>query len=386
MLGFLTNSILNKVRGISLVSVFVVVNIFSNTLHAQIFFSDNFEDGSLNTSAQPKWSWKNPINPGNIKTTMMYAENDVYYVTNDIVNSGNYSLRTNLSGRNNWCNICGSQDVIVSQSDINAGCVSVSGGPWSDSIYNSTNGFSQWQVTSSTNSQVCFNKNSAIGDSMFGASSNSINSGDELKIPKVCGINGIVGGDIRRKSDCNKVINYFDGISAADIPYGGKISRRFYMYIPSSAVLPSSTLKLAYSHWKTQSGSLRSVKLKLSIQRGISLEINAPNNENIVDANAKVLRNQWTYFEETFVRETSEGSGDAEYHIYFGEDGENGIPHTSKYGFNLGALTDMSMHGNWQHTNDVSGYIYFDDIVIGDEYIGPISQKRPRAPTEIIVQ
>ena len=221
---------------------------------------------------------------------------------------------------------------------------------------------------------------------MFGAESNSISAGDKLKIPKVCGTNGTVGGDIRRKSDCNKVINYFDGVSASDIPYGGKISRRFYMYIPSSAVLPNSTLKLAYSHWRTQGGSLRSVKLKLSVQRGVSLEINAPNNENIVDGNAKVIRNQWTYFEETFVRETSEGSRDAEYHVYFGEDGENGIPHTSKYGFNLGALIDMSMQGNWQHTNDVSGYIYFDDIIIGDEYIGPISQKRPRAPTEIIVQ
>ena len=385
MLSFLTNSRFNRFSNISILLAFFAANIFSSTLQAQIFFSDNFEEGTLNSSAQPKWSWKNAINPGNISTTMMYAENDIYYITNDKVNSGDYSLRINLAGRNNWCNICGSESVIVNQSDIDAGCLSVAGGPWSNSIYNSTNGFSQWQVTSSTNSQVCFNKNTAIGNSMFGAGSNSINDGDELKIPKVCGTNGIVGGDISRKSDCNKVINYFDGVSSADIPYGGKISRRFYMYVPSSTVLPNTTLKLAYSHWRTQGGSVRSVKLKLSVQRGLSLEINAPDSQNIVDNTAKVIRNQWTYFEETFVRETSEGSGDAEYHIYFGEDGENGIAHTSKVGFNLGEIVDMSMHGNWQHSNDVSGYIYFDDLIISDEYIGPISQKRPRAPTEINV-
>lgn len=368
-----------------LIILLLISNALTNSLYAQVFFNDDFEGGTLNSSAQPKWSWKAPISPGDVITTMMYGESDIYYITNEKANSGNYSLRMNFAGRNNWCNICGSGSVTVTQTNIDSGCVAIAGGPWSDSIYNSTNGFSLWQVTSSSNSQICFNKNTAIGNSMFGRSENGISHGDELKVPKVCGVNGTVGGDINRKSDCNKAINYFDGVTSADVPYGGKISRRFYMYIPSETVLPNITLKLAYSHWKTQSGNTRSVKLKLSIQRGVSLEINAPNSETIVDNDATLNRNQWYYFEETFVRETSEGSNDAEYYVYYGEDGERGIPFITRKGFNLGELIDMSMHGNWQHYPDVSGYIYFDDIAISDEYIGPINLKRPRAPTNINV-
>jgi hypothetical protein len=100
-----------------------------------------------------------------------------------------------------------------------------------------------------------------------------------------------------------------------------------------------------------------------------------------------IIWNKWYYYEELFVRESSEGAGDAEYHLYFGALDDNiGEPVISRTDFNIGELKDISMHGNWQHYNDVSGYIYFDDILMSDGYVGPAGYSRPVAPSGLSVR
>ena len=318
----------------------------------------------------------------------MYGAADVYYVTDDVVNTGSYSLRMDLAGRNQWCNACGSKTVNITQSDISSSCISVTGSPWQGTLYNKTNGFSRWDIVSSDDSKVCFDGSSSIGDSMFGSAENAISAGDEIKIPYMCGVNGIVGGGSQpsRRSDCDKVINYFENVAPTDLGYGETLSRRFHMYIPSAAVLPGITLKLGYTHWRREGESVRSVKLKLSVQRDLRLELNMPNSETFLP-DYYMEKDKWYYYEELFVRESSEGAGDAEYHLYFGTLDDNiGEPIVSRTGFNIGALVDISMHGNWQHNNDVSGYIYFDDILISDGYAGPEGYNRPLAPVGLNVR
>jgi hypothetical protein len=250
-----------------------------STSVAEVFFEQDFESGSIDSSPSPKWAWTEAAEPGNVESSMMYGETDVYYVTNDVVNTGSYSLRMNFAGRNQWCDACGSKTVTITQDEVNASCISVSGSPWQGTVYNKTNGFSRWDIESSSDDEVCFDNSGAIGDSVFGSASNEISAGDEIKIPYMCGVNGVVGNDISRHSDCDKAINYLENVVEADLGYGETLSRRFHMYIPSETVLPATTLKLGYSHWQVEGGPVRSVKLKLSVQRNLRLELNMPNSE-----------------------------------------------------------------------------------------------------------
>jgi len=347
---------------------------------ARVLFEQDFESGSINSSPSPVWSWKAPISPGNIDTGMMYGESDVYFVTNTKSNSGDQALRLDFSGRNQWCNACGAKSIVLTKSALDSGCISTTGSPWGGALFDKTNGFSRWQITSSNSSEVCFRSSEPVGHSMFGSDSTKVSVGDTLLLPYQCGVNGNVGGDTSRKSDCNKAINYLNHVSSSDVGFGETLSRRFHIYIPSDSALPNTTFKLGYTHWKTEGGSTRSVKLKLSVQRGLQLELNAPNSETIVPK-YYVQEDHWYYFEELFVRETSAGAGNAEYHLYVGKSGDDtGTPVISRVGFNLGALVDISMHGNWQHHRDVSGYVYFDDILISNDYAGPVWSGRPSAP------
>jgi hypothetical protein len=356
--------------GVNLILV-VFLCLGSNVGMARVLFEQNFESGAIDTSPSPVWAWKAPISTGNVSTGMMFGDADVYSVTSAMSHSGERSMRLNFAGRNQWCDVCGSAEVIVTQNDVNAGCVAITGSPWGDSIYNKTNGFSKWEVTSSDSSQVCFNSSVPEEHSMFGQGSSGISAGDAIAVPFKCGVNGNVGNDIARHSDCNKAINYLDNVSSSDHGYGQVLSRRFHLYIPSITKLPEVTLKLGYTHWKTGSGPTRSVKLKLSVQRGLQLELNMPNSQNAVPK-IYMEKDTWYYYEELFVRESSEGAGDAEYHLYFGKPGDDvATPVVFQNGFNIGKLIDVSMHGNWQHFQNLSGSIYFDDILISNEYVGP---------------
>ncbi len=347
---------------------------------AVIFFEDDFEEGTIDSQPNPKWSWKPPISQGNISSGMMYGDTDIYTVTDDIAFSGNYSLRLNFSGRNGWCNECGSKDVTLSQNDINSGCVAITGAPWGSHLYNQTNGFSKWEIESYTNNEVCFNTSTAAGNSMI--LTNSFSAGDGIKVPYQCNVNGIVGGRIDRRSDCNKAINYLDGVSDADLGYGKTVSRRFYLYIPSATTLPNTTLKLGYAHFNIN-GSVVPNTMKLSVQRGLSIEATLPGGKFVNPI--AVVKDKWFYFEEVWRRETSAGASDGEYKFYFSPaDDFNPQPLLVQANLTIGRLVDMSINGNFQHKNDANGYVYFDNVLISDSYSGPLDMLS--SPTDISVE
>lgn len=321
-------------------SVMLLVFGLNSASMAETFFQEDFEKGNITSTPNPQWSWKAPISPTNItKGLMLSGDSDMYSVSNTIAFTGEYSWRLNFAGRNNWCNQCGSQEVILTQSDINAGCASVMGGPWNNIIYNKSNGFSTWKILSNTDNLVCFDTTQAVGNTLF--NTNGFAEGDAIALPYQCGVNGVVAKRINRRSDCNKAINYLDGVSDANFGYGESISRRFYLYIPSETVLPNTTLKLGYSHYR-RDGVKTAYTLKLSVQRGLTLELTAPGGK--VTNPFTVQRNKWYYFEEVFTRESSDSANDGKYVLYASPAGLKPQPPViSQTNVTIGSIIDMSI-------------------------------------------
>ncbi len=350
----------------------------ANVSTAEVFFQEDFERGTVTSNPNPQWSLNAPMSANNIDRAMMFGQNDIYTVSNTVAHSGKYSFRLDFAGRNNWCNQCGTKEIKVSQADLNSGCATISGGPWGKVIYNKTNGFSSWNVTANSKSKVCFETSKAQGSSLL--SSSELSSGAALKVPYQCGVNGTVGGSKGRRSDCNKAINYLNGASSDDFGFGKTLSRRFYLYIPSATKLPDTTLKLGYVHFK-KNGGVASNKLKLSVQRGLTLELNAPGG-NVTNKYA-IKKDTWHYFEEVFTRESSDSASNGSYKLYVGavERGDNlSKPVVTQSNIKLGSLVDMSINGNFQHFSDASGYVYFDDFLISDRYVGPTGSGDKSSP------
>jgi hypothetical protein len=365
--------------GILLGKFAIIFLVLAQNVNAEIFFADDFEGGEVSAGPKPIWGWS----PGmaesrvsTINTDGMYGENDIYTVSADRPYTGTYSWKLDFEGRNNWCNQCGSKEVVLTDSDINSSCVTLAGGPFASYMFNKDNGFSAWDVLSNENGMVCWDGASVRAESLFSQSQFSTN--DRVAFPYQCDVNGVVGGRIGRRSDCNKAINYLEGVSSQHFSFGQSIARRFYLYIPSETVLPNITLKLGYAHFR-KDGRRVANTLKLSVQRGLTLEMSAPGG-NFTDG-FRLERNRWYYFEELFTRESAVNAGDGEYVLWVSaSDEQNPQPIRRQSNINIGELLDMSFNGNFQHTNDAKGVIFFDDVVIADQRVGPIFSTLSPAP------
>ena len=361
-----------------------------SSLNAQVLFEEDFESGQFSQGASPRWSWPGePTNSGNIQSAMLRGEGDVYSITTARRYRGDYAMAMDFSGRNNWCNTCGNTELSLNATTASTGCFTVpEPGPYGDSVYNRDNGFSQWEVTSVTGQQVCIDVSRAIGDSIFGSAQTGLSAGDLVRVPKRCGVNGDVSNSVSRRIDCNRAITYLNGVSTNDIGYGERIARRFYMLIPRQTQLPNITFKLGYSFWQRVGEQSRVSTLKLSVQRDTSLELLAPNGERISGRSNTVPRDQWWYFEEVWVRESSAGARDAEYRVYMGPadapTAQLVQPVVVRSGFEMGELRQMSINGNWQHTGGVSGLVYFDDIVIAKQFVGPVGADLDSVPAAAV--
>ena len=72
-----------------------------------------------------------------------------------------------------------------------------------------------------------------------------------------------------------------------------------------------------------------------------------------------------------FERESVKGAADGSYKMYWGKAGQtDGIPAVEQDNIEVGEFIDLSINGNWQHSNEVSGYVYFDDVRITNFYQG----------------
>jgi len=337
-----------------------------------VHFSSSFEDEDF-FGPSPSFKFLKAERP--MDNGMMYGPKDIYYISQDRALRGDKSLRLNFGGRNNFCNTCGTKTIEISQSEVDSGCIELpSNLTYGGVVYNKSKGFSTWQVKSyvKKTGKICIDKSRPIKKSIS-RNSDQIKAGDKLSFPKMCGTDGAgIGGSSDRKSDCDKAVNYFRGTGDRNkvFPYGGKLSRRFYMYIPSQTVLPETTFKLVYSHFRKGSDNKRySNVLTISVQRNERVHIKAPGGRAFTSES--VVRDKWYYFEEVFERESSKGEADGSYRMYWGKAGKNNdIAQVEQDNIEIGEFIDLSINGNWQHSNEVSGYVYFDDVSVTNFYQG----------------
>lgn len=326
------------------------------------------------------WGWGSDFD-NDPSTGVRYGEGDIYDISTTESYSDGVSLRMNFAGRNGYCNICGGNEYTIDYVDSTSACFNYDGSAHEAYVFNKSNDFSKWAISSDSNNRICINTSTGLIAGGIYDSADTVADGfavgDAIQLPNLCGTNGSVGGNINRRSDCNLNINYLDNVSSDDLGYGESISRRFYLYIPSDTVLPGTTLKLGYSYWQRYGASQRSSTIKVSVQRGGTMELSMPGGSKYAQSASsdvfKIVRDQWMYFEEVFTRESSQGATDASYEVYASVVGDyDPEPIATESGFELGALKKMSIAGNWQHNNDVSGYAYFDNILISDTKAGPV--------------
>ena len=194
-------------------------------INAAPFFEDNFEHANgIAVGPSPVWSWQSPYSSSN-RFGMMLGEHDIYSLSTTQAHSGRRSLRINFNGRNNFCNTCGSEAVTVTSENLSSRCFTTSG-IRETTVYNRDNGFSQWAVTSSNDSQVCLNLETPTQAPIINIAA-SINVGDQLRVPRVCGLNGSIGGQTRRRSDCDLAINYLNGIEKSHFTDSCAVKSKF---------------------------------------------------------------------------------------------------------------------------------------------------------------
>ncbi len=372
---------------LSCVSVVLAVSLLFGTASAQTLFEDDFETGDFATGPSPVYAWRPAPTASNTDNHMMRGVDDVYSVSTERAYRGRYAMKLQFDGRNGFCNACGTTGASLNATTANTGCFTPENpGPYGDSVYNLSNGWSQWRVTSVTGNQVCIDTSSPIGGSVFENTVARLSAGDSLRVPYQCGVNGTVGGSPGRRSDCNRAINYLLNVRDSDVDYGETLSRRFYIYMPSQATLPDVTFKLSYTAWQRPGTSSQNAKLKLSTQRDLQITLNAPDGENIVVRNSNAQRDTWVYFEELFIRESAPGASDGTYRVYMGPAtapfSELLTPIFERNDVQMGVLRTASIMGNWQHFVEVTGAVYVDDVVIAKSLVGPVGFDPDEPPAE----
>ena len=363
---------------------FKIALIFSVTLvcwgdaNSETFFSDSFSNGNLNSSGS--WSWKDPYSPENW-AGMMVGNGDIFTIADCVSVDDGFSLRLDFDGRNGWCNTCGSETIRVSETSPTAGSkflISESkdfAGVIPDSkrmIFNKSDNWSRWNALSVSDSKVFFYNNEPDKNAMGGAG--LFRPAQEIKVTKACGIDGSIGGNVERRSDCNIAINYLQGLKKVNFPFSGTLSKRIYVYIDENAVLPNVAVKLGYSTFKKGSSKLNVISY-IDSSRGNKLMVHTPSNDSpYIWPGLTFKKGQWYYLEEVFTRESQSGLADGRFQLYFAPAGSAvGVsPLIDLSEIEYGDLNAMSVVGNWQHTNDASGYLFFDGIKIANHRIGPL--------------
>jgi hypothetical protein len=357
-------------------------------------FYDSF-DGGINSSpyADLRWSWKEPFSESN-PFGMMLGKGDLYEVSENVAFRGNASLRLDFDGRNGWCNTCGADSYIVANGVGNSvilqateqGILENQPNP-NRPVFNKSDRWARWTPESTGDQSLFFNGGAPTRNELGG--SGLFNGGDEVFIARECGVDGNIGRDIDRRSDCNLGINYLQGVSASDFEPGESIARRFYMYVAEETEMPNTTLKLGYTWFRNEENGRYHVYPLLR-----SGEISAAT-RLIVGAHSfpgkRLESGAWYYLEEVYTRESSDSANDGTYKLYFDRHDEvTNVPLVSLENITFGELLDMSVVGNWQHSNDAKGYFYIDEVAVADGYIGPVDgdlkeAAPPNAPAAVNV-
>ena len=366
----------------------LISNLMINIVLAEtVYYDEDYDDGVVDLGvANPVWNLPlkagGSIGPGNI-----------FDVVSNVSYSGKNSLRFNYGGRNGICNMCGGGlriqksgnnsskffiDSLVS--DLTKDPVYAATGRY---VYNTSNGFTKWKILSVLNQDGINDKLSLelISDHIEGGS-NIIDSNQGVKIFRQCGVDGIVGGDINKRSDCNVAINYFSGVSQVS---GESIYRRAYLMIGAGAVLPFNQ-KLRY--WDTTTGPLYLVIRNSNEGYYGWVGASSVGGPSSIHSGVVLEKGVWYYLEEQFKAETSDSADDGEYRLWLAKSGEEtNVPQIELTGLNLGGVKKASLWGNHQHDKDSTGYWYIDSFKISNSRIGPGTMViRPGLPNSVGVR
>ena len=353
---------------------------------AGILYETDFDSGNMPIgSANPVWMLPSGASD-------RFGTGNLFEVVTGNAHSGSYSLRFNYEGRNGVCNMCGSTArVQMSTSspanyflddqgnDLTLDPILASPGRI---VYNTDDGFSKWQITSVTSQNSLNDKLllTKINDGI-GAASNIFKSGDKINIYRQCGVDGKVGTDVTRRSDCNIGITYFTKVTQN---YGESIFRRIYVKIDKNTVLPY-TQKLRY--WQLDSGGIYLVVRHVDTGRIFPYVegLAGHNGPSFIDTNIDMKTGVWYYVEEQFKANSDPTTSDGEYRLWFAESGKEAVkPVIELTGLDISPVKAASLWGNFQHHEDASGYWYLDDLAISTTRIGPTDiPPRPMPPSII---
>ena len=357
-------------------------------------FYDSFDEGiSTSPHTETRWSWKEPFSESN-PFGMAVGEGDIYEVSKNFAFRGNASLRLDFDGRNGWCNVCGADSYTVAGGVENSvflqateqGILANQPSP-NRPVFNKSDRWSRWTPESTGDQSLFFKEGKPSRNELGGTG--LFQSGDEVFIARECGVDGTIGREVNRRSDCNLGINYLQGVSASDFEFGESIARRFYIYVAPETEMPNTTLKLGYTWLRNDENGRYHV---YPLLRSGEISVATRSIVGVHSFPGKTLeRGAWYYLEEVYTRESSDSANDGTYKLYFDRHDEvTNVPLVSLDNITFGELLDMSVVGNWQHTNDARGYLYIDEVAVADGYIGPVDGQLkeavpPNAPTAVNV-
>lgn len=343
---------------------------------AEVYYETDFESRVLSAgTATPVWS----LRPA---TAATHGAGNFFEVVEGNAHSGQYSLRFNYEGRNGICNTCGetTRRQKTPSSGVNYFLDSISADLTQSPIfaatdrlvYNKSDGWSKWRIVSVDSQEAANDKLSLIKlQGGIGTAKNSFNSDDVVGIFRQCDVDGTIGGNIKRRSDCDVAINYFDGISQS---LGESVFRRVYLMIDPKTTVPYNQ-KLRY--WNSTNGPVYLVVRKNPGYDRIFPYVEGLNTlggPSYIDTGISMIPGVWYYVEEEFKAQTSAGVADGEYRLWFATAGEEtDTPVIEQSGLNLGVVKSASLWGNHQHFTDSSGYWYIDDLKISNVRVGPMA-------------
>ena len=389
----------------------------------------------------------------------LYGPGNNFEVVSTTAHTGSNSLRFQYDGRNGICNTCGTSvvrhkigldgvDFFVAGdgSDLtleNTLVLDAKGNPvlnqWGfpkiakhlphaqpgRHVYNLSRGNSLWEIVSIGNDSA---RNDKLilklvreGTGSFAGQKSVINGDDRIGIARQCGVDGFIATEkgifnTDRRSDCNEVILWFNGI--APMPSPGPVQQSTFrrMYLKTDFVGPPSGQKIHYTSLKGDPAGTKTIipvgefnKTDIKIEPWVTglggtlggLTPYRPGNG--LPADLKFERGEWYYIEEEFTSETYtatvtektdlKGTGLGTYEVtnYLGQDDGTYRLWMAKSGEPVGAplveLTNiplpplrggsfeehMSFWGNFQHQTHSRGVWFIDDVIISDSPIGPIA-------------
>lgn len=325
---------------------------YATNVTAETYIDLNFETtdtglSPVSSKGYPLWilrpAFDLNIGPGNL-----------FEISSTTSHSGDNSLRFVYEGRNNFCNTCGTTNVIhkkdlngvdyfvaddgqdltleqvpvldsAGQPVLNAkGIAQVAQLPHVSPgkiLYNKSRGYSQWQVVSvgnnSTRNDKLTLKLLRPGIGAYKDQPSIFNSKDSISIARQCGVDGTIGKvdgkfDLARRSDCNGAINWFGEIyenkpdNQKVQPSGTSIFRRVYLKAEITAA-PAGH-KLNYMKLKGVSlvtvANTEELALTISGLATVGGEMIYKPGTNGMPDSAKFERGVWYYIEQEYKAET----------------------------------------------------------------------------------